>query len=101
MALPTRTPNTMSDAIAICSPNGRMSKRSQEAALRRLHDSIFGTEPYSLTGEDETPVHVRKAGSLRRAAKDLRDLAAKGMQPRKFLKKAFQLEAEANALLET
>ncbi len=42
--LPTRTADTMSDAIAMSSPNGRMSKRAKAAATERLRVSLFGKE---------------------------------------------------------
>lgn len=92
--LPKRTADTMSDAIALSSPSGRMSKRAREAALRRLHDALFG--PDGLKGEP-TP-QPTEAESLRAHAKRLRELAARGMSVRKFTKAAAQAEAQADAL---
>lgn len=47
--LPPRTLNTMSDAIALSSPCGRMSKRARAAAEKRLSEALFG--PGGLTRE--------------------------------------------------
>lgn len=47
--LPPRTANTMSDAIAMSSPSGRMSKRAKSAATKALSVALFG--PNGLTRE--------------------------------------------------
>lgn len=97
MTLPARTAATMSEAIAISSPSGRMSKRARAAATKRLHDALFGTEPYDLRGEAPQPSKVEK---LRRNAAMWRDLAARGMSPRKYNRLADAAEAEANRIEE-
>jgi hypothetical protein len=81
--LPARTADTMSDAIALSSPNGRMSKRAKEAAQKRLGDALFGD--YALTSLPPQPSEIVK---LEREAKQCRDLAARGMRPRAFIKQA-------------
>jgi hypothetical protein len=81
--LPPRTSATMSDAIAMSSPSGRMSKRARKAA---------GYIPEKPPQED--PVDSR----LRRA-RDFRYMAARGMQVRTFSREAARLEAEAAALI--
>src|SRR6185437_2647944 len=40
--LPPRTADTMSDAIALSSPSGRMSERARNAATERLGKQLFG-----------------------------------------------------------
>lgn len=95
MALPPRTANTMSDAIALSSPNGRMSKRAREAAQKRLGEALFGKGgliPYAL------PPQPSKATRMREQAARLRDLASRGMSVRRFTKESARLEIEADEL---
>jgi len=92
--LPPRSYDTMSDAIALSSPNGRMSSRARKAAEKRLALALFGKGgiPRSL------PPQPSKAERLLRQARTLRDLAARGMSTAKFNREADRLEAEAAAL---
>lgn len=92
--LPPRSANTMSDAIALSSPSGRMSKRARAAAERKLAQDLFGGYE-----RPKPPQPSRREVLLRNAAM-WRDLAARGMRPRKFKKMAEEAEAEAAALLE-
>lgn len=51
--LPPRMADTMSDAIAMSSPNGRMSKRARKVAEKKLSTSLFGEDglkPFDLDG---------------------------------------------------
>lgn len=98
MILPTRTADTMSNAIALSSPSGRMSKRARRAAEKRLHDALFGTEPYSLKGEDKPPTPTESAARLRNYAAFLRGLADRGMRPRVHRREAERLDREAAAM---
>jgi hypothetical protein len=94
MTLPRRTADTMSDAIAIASPNGRMSKRAKDAATRRLGEALFGR---GATREDFTgtvPQPSKRERLLTTAAR-LRDLAARGMSTRRYTREAEKLEAQA------
>lgn len=82
---------TMGDAIALSSPSGRMSKRARTAALKRLHDELFGPEglqPAPVPQPSEREALLRQAG-------ELRELAARGMKPRAYLRRAIALEARA------
>lgn len=90
MALPARTANTMSEAIAISSPNGRMSKRTHDAACRRLAESLFGN-----TRDEPAPPQIGERDRLLAQAASLRDLASRGMCVRKYTKEAGRLEALA------
>lgn len=94
MPTPRRTADTMSEAIAIASPNGRMSKRTHDAACKRLSAALFG--PDGLRRE-EVPQPTER-NRLLTQAKRLREMAALGMSPRKFTKEAARLEAAAEAL---
>lgn len=89
-----RTLDTMSDAIALSSPNGRMSKRAKEAAQERLRVALFGVDGLA---HPQATQETDKARLMRQAA-NLRELAARGMSPRKFTKEAAALEAKAAVL---
>jgi hypothetical protein len=91
MTLPKRTADTMSDAIALSSPNGRMSKRAKEEAVKRLHKALFGEG-----GLQPEPVEQPSERELLAQVARLRDLAARGMNTKKFTKEADRLEAMAN-----
>lgn len=89
--LPPRTADTMSEAIALSSPNGRMSKRTKDAATKRLSTALFG--PNGLQGPQvKQPTEIER---LRRDAANLRDLASRGLKPRAHAKLADQFEARA------
>lgn len=75
---------------SLLSPSGRMSKRSRRAALKREHGRLF--PPGFWDGPAMPDNH---AENLRAAARNLRELAARGMSPRKFLREAERLEKEA------
>lgn len=96
MGLPARTADTMSDAIAIDSPNGRMSKRAHAAACKRLSVALFG-ENCTREMICGTQAQPSKKEALLAQAGRLRDLAARGMSVRKFTKEAARLEALAEA----
>ena len=96
-ALPERSLDTMSEAIAMSSPSGKMSKRARAAANERLRVQLFGEE--GLAGP--TVKQPSEVVRLRRQAKNLRDLATRGMKPRAHLKEAIKLETRADALEST
>ncbi|MFI5260831.1 MAG: hypothetical protein ACHQU0_03490 [Candidatus Paceibacteria bacterium] len=86
--------NTMGEAICLGAPTaGRMSKRSRKAALKRLHDALFpeGFPVPVLTEVNDKDVLLRRA-------KELRDLASRGMRPRAHVKEASRLEEKAATL---
>lgn len=94
MTLPKRTLDTMSDAIAVSSPSGKISKRAREAAAKRLSHDLFG--PNGLE-RPKCRQPTEKERLLHRAAY-LRDMAARGMSVRAFTKEADMLEAKASKL---
>lgn len=95
-----RTADTMSDAIALSSPSGRMSKRAREAAQRRLAVALFGPngEAFKPAEPTERERIEAKATALERSAANLRALAERGMKVRAYPKQAARMETEAAAL---
>lgn len=85
----------MSEAIALSSPNGSMSKRAKKAAQERLGKALFGDGP-CFKGEPTPQPGARER--LLEQAKRLRELAARGMKRRAYTKAAERLEAEAEML---
>ena len=97
MILPERTANTMSDAIALSSPSGRMSKRTRRAAEKKLFQDLFGDgsclKPIFPTEEKKT--------RLLRTANELRGLAERGMCTKKYTREAERMEKEAENIQPT
>lgn len=93
-SLPRRTTDTMSEAIAIASPSGEMSKRAKKGAVERLRVSLFGEQGLKRP----EPKQPSKKDALLQQAKRLRELAERGMKPRAYKKEAKRLEAEAAKL---
>lgn len=89
--LVSRSLDTMSDAIALSSPSGRMSKRARVAAQERLRVALFGVGGLQ---KPMCPQPDEKTRLLREAA-NLRELAARGMKARAFVKRAEELERMA------
>lgn len=94
MAFPNRTADTMSDAIALSSPNGRISRRAKDAATRRLAVALFGENSTREDFTGTTPQPSERDRLLAHAAR-LRELAARGMCVRKYRREAARLEQQA------
>lgn len=88
--IPPRTADTMSEAIALSSPSGRMSKRARTAAQKRLSMALFG--PGGLQPPAGLPPQPTKHECLLREAAQLRELASRGMRPRAFIRQAIECE---------
>lgn len=88
---PINPADTMLEAIALSSPSGRMSKAARRRAEERLRVELFG--PHGLEGPKATQPAERDV--LLRQAAELRGLAARGMKPRAYLKRAEELERRA------
>lgn len=91
-----RSLDTMSEAIAMSSPSGHMSKRARKAARERLRVALFGQQ-----GLQRTRLVIsneQERGLLLQRARELRAMAAGGMRPRAFVKEAERLEAKAAEL---
>src|SRR5271169_1558398 len=84
-----RSLDTMSDAIALSSPSGRMSKRARKAAEARLGAALFPPGSWENPPLRKSPEHHRAY------ARTLRELAAHGMRPRVHIREAERLEALA------
>lgn len=97
MALPPRTADTMSDAISLSSPNGRMSKRAKLAAQEALRVKLFGRQGLQRPVLTQQP---NKAQKMRWRIRDLRAMAARGMSVRAFTKEADSMEAELATMTE-
>lgn len=80
---------------SILSPSGRVSKRARRAALERARVELFG--PNGLERPGLPPQPSERERLLAHAAR-LRDLAARGMKSRAFIKEATRLETEAENL---
>ena len=86
-------PFSSGDAIALGAPTaGRMSKQARKAAIERLRVELFGQDGMTIT----TCPQPSERDALLAQAKGLRDLAARGMSPRKYNKEADRLESLAN-----
>ena len=83
-----------SDAIALGAPTaGRMSSAARKRALNRLHKELF---PDGFP-QPSCPQPSQKERLLQQA-KELRELADRGMHPRSYRKRAEELEAKAAIL---
>lgn len=82
-----------SDALAIASPSGNMSKAGLKRAQERVRQHLFG-EGLERAG----PIIRPEKEALMQQAKELRELAERGMKPRAYKKKAEELEALAASM---
>lgn len=82
----------------LLSPSGRASKRARDAALKREAARLFPPGYFDAPTKSAQQIASEKAATLRRSAANLRDLAARGMSARKFLREAAKLEARADEL---
>lgn len=82
------------------SPSGRVSKRARKQAAARLSAQLWpdGCSKEDICGKAPEPTPAENAEALRRYARTLRDLADKGVSPRKYLRKAEEMEVEALAI---
>jgi hypothetical protein len=105
MKFPTRTPDTMSDAIALSSPSGRMSHRAKSTAQRRLAIALFGptSTREDFTGSDTRDKHVKRLERIEYRMRDLRQLCARQLNSARsnaVKREMASLEAERKQLLE-
>lgn len=85
---------------SLLSPCGKMSKRALDAAKKRAELDIFGPEGAAAFFEGiriKTAQPADKEYLLRKAA-EFRDLASRGIGPRKHMREAVRLESLAAAL---
>lgn len=84
----------LTDAIALASPSGRMSKRALKAAQARMNAQLF--PPGYWEEVKRVPQPSERERNLR-VASELRVLAARGISPRKNMREAERLEAKHRA----
>lgn len=80
---------------SLISPSGRMSKRARAAAQKENARLLFGDTGLQRPGLPPQPTERER---LLREARQCRELAARGMRPRAFVKQAEWCEARAAAL---
>ena len=80
---------------SLLSPNGRMSKRARDAAMKREAARLFAG--VDLRPKTPQPTEAQK---LRWHARELRALADRGMSTRRFNRIAAEKEAQADVLEE-
>lgn len=78
---------------SILSPSGRISKRAEKAAKARATLELFGPNGLARPRAEQPT----ESESLLRQAAELRELAARGMHPRSYIRKAEELERRARA----
>lgn len=83
---------------SLLSPSGHMSMRARAAANARESARLFPIGYWDRPEPTQAEKDAAKALQLRRAAAELRALAARGMHVRSYPKQADRLEAEADAL---
>jgi hypothetical protein len=81
---------------SLLSPSGRVSKRAREAALKREAWNLFPPGYWDSPEKTAEEIAQENIDRLLRAAHNLRGLAARGMSPKKHLKAAEEMEAEAD-----
>jgi hypothetical protein len=98
-ALPARSADSMSTAIAMSSPNGRISGRAQTAAMNQLGKELFGENGLQ---RGSTAVQPTQKESLLRQAQQFRSMASSRFATpagaRKNNKEADRLERQAAGL---
>ena len=77
---------------SILSPSGHCSKRARKAAMAREHARLFPPDVLEAM-RGRLPQSSEREQALRQATR-LRELAGRGMHPRKYLKEAERIEAE-------
>ena len=78
---------------SLLSPSGKMSKAARKRAIQRESSRLF--EGVNISPKIEQPTEKEY---LLRQASQLRELAARGMKPRAYLKRALELEEKANGV---
>ncbi len=82
---------------SLLSPSGTVSKRARKAALKREGARLFPPGFFDKQEQSAEDLALKDREQKLRAAKNLRELAARGMSPRKFMREAERLEREATA----
>jgi hypothetical protein len=83
---------------SLLSPSGRVSKRAREEAMKREAEILFPPGYWAAPEKTTEGIAQENIDRLLRAAHNLRGLAARGMSPKKHLKAAEEMEAEADLI---
>ena len=83
---------------SILSPSGHVSKQARDAAMKREAATLFPPGFWDAPAKTKTEIAHEKAEVLRRTAANLRDLAARGVKPKAYLKAAAEFETKADYL---
>jgi hypothetical protein len=83
----------------ILSPSGRCSKRARDGAMKREAAKLFPPGFWDKPVPTPEEQAKNKAAGLRLAANTLRDLAARGMNSRRYTREAAELEQQADSIL--
>ena len=83
----------------LLSPSGRCSKSARDAAMKRESAKLFPPGFWDKPASTPGDLAKQKADVLRRTAKTLRDLAARGMNCCRYTREAAKLEEQANSIL--
>lgn len=76
---------------SLLSPSGGMSRAARERAMQREAEKLF----QGVDIRPKPPVQPTEREAMLQQAARLRDLATRGMHPRKYIKEAERLESEA------
>lgn len=82
----------------LLSPSGRASNRARKAAMKREAACLFPPGYWDQPEPTQAEKDKSKAARLAATARNLRELADRGMSPRRFRKAAERLEAEIQEL---
>jgi hypothetical protein len=80
------------DILALDSPSGKMSERAMQSAQKKLDEKFNKRGHWETIEEDPIGGEIR---NLLRNAKQLEDLAKRGMKPRAYRKKALEYRKQA------
>lgn len=79
---------------SLLSPSGHISKRARKAAIARETERLFPPGFWDKPEPTAAEITAAERESALRRAKVLRELAARGMHPRKYAAEADRLERE-------
>lgn len=79
---------------SLLSPNGHISKRARKAAMQRECAKLFPPGFWDKPEPSGTDITTRERERALRRAMLLREMAARGMHPRKYAKEADRLESD-------
>lgn len=82
---------------SLLSPSGKVSKKHEKKAKEDVRKMLFGDNGLQIPLPDQPS----EAQALLNQAKELRELAKRGMKPKAYIKKAKELEARAGEARES